>query len=273
MFTLNCNGRLLVVDKPIVMGILNITPDSFYTNSRYSTTDTAVAQAEKMLAEGATILDIGGQSTRPGSEQVSASDEWKRIEGPVRDIARRFPSAYISVDTFYATVAAHAVAEGAVIVNDISAGTMDTAMIETVASLNVPYVLMHMQGTPQTMQQNPHYEDVTAEVLDFFTWKKEELRRKGINDIIIDPGFGFGKSIAHNFELLSHFDRLRLAGSPLLAGLSRKSMISKTLGITASEALNGTTVLNTVALVKGANILRVHDVQAAMEAIRLVNCL
>jgi dihydropteroate synthase len=270
MFTLNCNGRLLVVDNPVVMGILNITPDSFYSGSRYSRTDTAIEKAEKMLADGATILDIGGQSTRPGSDRVSADEEWKRIEKPLIEMAKRFHQAFISVDTFYADVASKAVAEGAAIINDISAGTIDHNMINTVASLNVPYILMHMQGTPQTMQQNPQYKNVSLEVLDFFIHQKKELQQAGIKDIIIDPGFGFGKTIEHNFSLLHKFETFKILGAPLLAGLSRKSTVYKTLGITAEEALNGTTVLNTVALLKGANILRVHDVKEAAQAITLI---
>jgi dihydropteroate synthase len=269
MFTLNCKGRLLVVDKPIVMGIINATPDSFYSSSRIQATDDILKQAEKMLADGATILDIGGQSTRPGSEKITADEELKRVAEPIQKISQHFPEAFISIDTYYAAVAKEAVAAGACIVNDISAGTSDADMIKTVAGLQVPYVLMHMQGNPQTMQQNPQYENVCREVLDFFIAKKNELNNKGITDIIIDPGFGFGKTIAHNFELLNSLELFGIPDSPLLIGVSRKSTIWKTLGITANEALNGTTVLNTIGLIKGASILRVHDVKEAVEAITL----
>jgi dihydropteroate synthase len=269
MFTLNCKGRLLVVDKPIVMGIINATPDSFYSGSRIQSVDDIVKQAEKMLADGATILDIGGQSTRPGSEKITADEELKRVAEPIEKISQHFPEAFISIDTYYASVAKEAVAAGACIVNDISAGTLDTDMVATVAALQIPYVLMHMQGNPQTMQQNPQYENVCREVLDSFIAKKNELNNNGITDIIIDPGFGFGKTIAHNFELLNNLELFNILNSPLLIGVSRKSTIWKTLGITASEALNGTTVLNTIGLMKGASILRVHDVKEAVEAVTL----
>jgi dihydropteroate synthase len=269
MFTLNCKGRLLIVDKPIVMGIINITPDSFYSGSRQQGTAEILKQAEKMLKEGATILDIGGQSTRPGSEKITASEELKRIIEPIKEIATHFPEAYISVDTYYAAVAKEAVQAGACIVNDISAGSLDSELLSTVANLSVPYVLMHMKGTPQNMQQDPSYKNVSIEVLDFFIQKKKELHDTGITDIIIDPGFGFGKTIANNFDLLKHLSDFQLLKAPLLVGISRKSTIYKTLGITTAEALNGTTVLNTVALMNGASILRVHDVKEAKEAILL----
>lgn len=269
MFTLNCKGRLLVVDKPLVMGIINVTPDSFYSGSRYEGVDAVLRQAEKMLKDGATVLDIGGQSTRPGSEKLSADEELKRVITPVAAINKHFPEAFISIDTYYSQVAAGAVAAGASIVNDISAGSMDAAIIETVASLKVPYVLMHMQGTPQTMQKQPQYENVAREVLDFMIKKISELRKAGITDVIIDPGFGFGKTIAHNFELLNNLSVFRMLNSPLLLGVSRKSTIYKTLGITADESLNGTTVLNTIGLMNGASILRVHDVKEAVESVKL----
>jgi dihydropteroate synthase len=271
MFTLNCKGRLLVIDKPVVMGIINITPDSFYSGSRYQGTDAVLKQAEQMLNEGATILDIGGQSTRPGSEKLNAGQELERIIDPIAAINTHFPDAFISVDTYYADVANEAVAAGASIVNEISAGSMDEKMISTVAALQVPYILMHMQGTPQTMQQQPIYENVTKEVLDFFIQKKAELQKAGIHDIIIDPGFGFGKTITHNFELLRHLSLFKMLDAPLLLGISRKSTIYKTLDITAEQALNGTTVLNTIGLMNGAGILRVHDVKEAKEAITLFN--
>jgi dihydropteroate synthase len=270
MFTLNCKGRLLIVDKPLVMGIINATPDSFYTGSRYTGVDAILQQAEQMLNDGADILDIGGQSTRPGSEQVTASDELKRVADGIDAIHQQFPEAIISIDTYYSLVAKEAVAAGASIINDISAGSIDPAMIPVAASLHVPYILMHMKGTPQTMQQEAAYENVTKEVLDFFIKKVDELRKAGIRDIIIDPGFGFGKTIAHNFELLRHLSVFKMLECPLLLGISRKSTIYKTLGISADEALNGTTVLNTIGLLNGADIIRVHDVKEAKEAIRLV---
>ena len=269
MFTLNCKGRLLPVEKPIVMGIINVTPDSFYAGSRKQGIDDVVKQAEQMLKDGATILDIGGQSTRPGSEKVSVEEELKRVLEPIAAVNRHFPGAYISIDTYYSRVAREAVMAGACIINDISAGNLDEAMITTVASLDVPYVLMHMQGTPQTMQASPEYSNVTAEVLDFFIKKREELMSAGIRDIIIDPGFGFGKTIAHNFELIRNLPVFRLLQLPLMLGISRKATIYKTLGITADESLNGTTALNTIGLMQGAHILRVHDVKEAMQSIML----
>lgn len=270
MFKLNCKGRQLVIDKPLVMGIINVTPDSFYTGSRFAGTDAALKQAEQMLKEGATVLDIGGQSTRPGSERLSDEEEQKRVMEPLQAIHRYFPEAFISIDTYYASVAKEAVAAGASIINDISAGSMDKNMIAAVATLQVPYVLMHMQGTPGTMQANPVYKDVTKEVLDFFISKCMGLKNAGISDIIIDPGFGFGKSIAHNFELLRNLSVFNKLNFPVLLGISRKSSVYKTLGIAAEEALNGTTVLHTIGLLNGAAILRVHDVKEAMEAIRLL---
>jgi dihydropteroate synthase len=269
MFTLNCKGRLLLIKKPLVMGIINVTPDSFYAGSRHEGTDAVLHQAEQMLKDGAGILDIGGQSTRPGSERLSAEDELKRVIEPVHVIHQHFPEAFISIDTYYAAVAKEAVDAGASIVNDISAGTMDEQMIEMVATLKVPYVLMHMQGTRQTMHQHPHYEDLAKEILDFFIRKKDELQKRGIIDIIIDPGFGFGKTIAHNFELLRNLPVFNMLDCPLLLGISRKSTISQTLGITAEETLNGTTILNTIGLMNGASILRVHDVKEAVEAVML----
>jgi dihydropteroate synthase len=269
MFTLNCKGRLLVVDKPLVMGIINITPDSFYAGSRRQGTDAVLQQAKQMLDAGASILDIGGQSTRPGSEKLNAAEELERVIGPIMAIHQHFPEAFISVDTYYSAVAQQAVDTGACIINDISAGSIDKNMIATVASLQVPYILMHMQGTPQTMQEQAVYEDVTREVLDFFIRKMDELRKAGIPDIIVDPGFGFGKTIAHNFELLRNLEVFKILRAPLLLGISRKSSVYKTLGITAAEALNGTTVLHTIGLMNGADILRVHDVKEAREVITL----
>ena len=273
MFTLNCQGRLLVVDKPIVMGIINITPDSFYPGSRFTDLDLIVAQAKKMIEEGATILDIGGQSTRPGSELLSAREESQRVLPAIKAIKENLPDAIISIDTFYADVARSSVENGASIINDVSAGSMDPLMLDTVATLQVPYVLMHMKGTPGNMQNNPTYENVTREVLDFFIQKTKELKGKGIKDIIIDPGFGFGKTIAHNFELLKNLSVFKILDKPILLGISRKSTIYKTLGVTAAEALNGTTVLNTIGLMNGASILRVHDVKEAVETVTLFSAI
>jgi dihydropteroate synthase len=269
MFTLNCKGRLLVVDKPLVMGIINLTPDSFYPGSRKEGVDSVLQRAEQMLKDGATILDIGGQSTRPGSIKLNAEEELKRVIAPIEAINKNFPEAFISIDTYYAKVAASSVAAGACIVNDISAGSIDSAMIEIVSALKVPYILMHMQGTPQTMHDQPHYKNVATEVLDFLIKKIKELREAGITDIIVDPGFGFGKTISHNFELLRNLSVFNMLNSPVLLGISRKSIIYKSLGVTVEESLNGTTVLNTIGLMKGASILRVHDVKEAMEVIKL----
>ncbi len=270
MFTLNCKGRLLIIDEPVVMGIINITPDSFYSDSRKRLLNDVLLQAEKMLNDGAAILDIGGQSTRPASEVVGIEEELSRVIPAIDAINRRFPESFISIDTYYSKVAAEAVNAGAAMVNDISSGTLDEQMIQAVASLRVPYIAMHMKGTPQTMQQQAHYEDIILEVLDFFIKKTEECHQAGINDIIIDAGFGFAKTIAHNFTLLKNLSVFKMLQKPLLAGLSRKATVYKTLGITPEEALNGTTVLNTIALLNGADIIRVHDVKEAVEAIKLV---
>ena len=269
MFTLNCKGRLLVVDKPLVMGIINVTPDSFYSGSRHQGNDAVLRQAEQMLKDGAAILDIGGQSTRPGSEKSSADKELQRVIAPIELLYKNFPETFISIDTYYSKVAANAVEAGAVMVNDISAGSIDVAMINTVAKLKVPYVLMHMQGIPQTMQEQPEYESVTKEVLDFLIKKVNELRLSGIIDILVDPGFGFGKTIAHNFELLRNLSVFGILKCPVLLGISRKSTIYKTLDITVNDSLNGTTVLNTIGLMNGATVLRVHDVKEAVEAVKL----
>lgn len=271
MYTLNCKGNLLVVDKPLVMGILNITPDSFYEGHIEKNTGDILALAGKMLAEGADIIDIGGQSTRPGSKRITAEEEMKRVLPVIEAIKNKYPSAFISIDTYYSTVATASVKAGASIVNDISAGNMDDTMLEAVAALQVPYIVMHMQGTPETMQQDPQYDDVVKDVLDFFIQKIDACKKAGINDIIIDPGFGFGKTTAHNFLLLKHLSVLTMLDRPVLAGLSRKGTIYKTLQITANEALNGTTCLNTVALLNGASIVRVHDVKEARQVVTLLN--
>lgn len=270
MFTLNCAGRLLLIKEPIVMGIINTTPDSFFAGSRSSSADILLARAERMITEGATILDLGGQSTRPGSTLVHADEEAARVIPAIEAIHRRFPDQVISVDTFYASVARAAVAAGASIVNDVSAGTIDEDLIPTVAELKVPYVLMHMLGRPQTMQDAPVYQDVAAEVFDFLSFRMAAFTAAGIKDIIVDPGFGFGKTIAHNFELLRQLSLLQHLGKPVMVGLSRKGTVYKTLGVTAGEALNGSTVLHTIALLNGAQILRVHDVLEAVQAVRLI---
>lgn len=273
MYTLNCKGRLLVLDKPVVMGILNITPDSFYSGSRLSTgsrlQSEVLQKAEQMIKEGATILDIGGQSTRPGSDRLTADEELKRVLPAIEAIKKEFPSTFLSIDTYHAKVAKETVAAGIDIVNDISAGELDASMLSTVASLKVPFIAMHMQGNPDTMQQNPTYQNITREVVDYFIQKTATCKAAGIVDLILDPGFGFGKTITHNFQLLKTMEALQIFHVPILAGLSRKSTIWKTLQINPEEALNGTTVLNTLALTKGASILRVHDVKEAIETIKL----
>ena len=270
MFTLNCKGRLLVIDEPIVMGIINTTPDSFYPGSRITEIDSVLQKAGQMITDGAAIIDIGGQSTRPGSKRVSANEERDRVLPFIEAIHKNFPDIFISVDSFYALVVKQAIDAGASIVNDVSAGTIDPALIPTVASLNVPYVLMHMKGDPQTMQQNPTYENVVLEVFDFLNKKLFELKRAGINDIIIDPGFGFGKTIDHNFQLINNLNFFTQLSKPMLVGLSRKATVYKTLGTSSVDALNGTTVLNTICALNGASILRVHDVKEAKEVIQLV---
>ena len=270
MFTFNCKGRLLVIEEPIVMGIINATPDSFYAGSRAVQKETVLKKTEQMLKDGATIIDIGGQSTRPDSKRISADEELQRVIPLVDALHNAFPEAFISIDSFYATVAKEAVEAGACIVNDISAGTIDANMVATVASLNVPYILMHMQGDPQTMQQNTIYQNLVLDVFDFLNRKIKELHEAGIHDIIIDPGFGFGKTIEQNFELLNGLEFFTQLSKAVLVGLSRKSTIYKTLKIAPEAALNGTTVLHTIALLKGASILRVHDVKEAKQAVQLV---
>ena len=266
--TLNCRGRLVDLAKPAVMGILNITPDSFFADSRVSL-DSTVATAERMLRDGATFLDIGGYSTRPGAAEVSPSEEADRVLPVVTAILDAFPNALLSIDTFRASVARQAVAAGAALVNDIAGGTLDPAMFGTVAELGTPYILMHTRGTPQSMQAMATYDNVTTEVIDELALRLAELRSLGHKDIILDPGFGFAKTPDQNFELLHHLDDFRLFDEPILVGISRKTTIWKTLTIKPEDALNGTTVLNTVALLKGASILRVHDVREAVEAVKL----
>ena len=269
MYTLNCKGKLLVMDKPLVMGIINATPDSFVEGHLNKGIEGIADLATKMIADGADILDIGGQSTRPGSERVDADEEITRVIPVIETIRQLHNDAIISIDTYHSKVAAAAVAAGASIVNDISGGNMDADMLATVAQLKVPYICMHMQGTPDNMQQHPEYENVTTAVVDFFINKIAECKKAGILDVIIDPGFGFGKTIQHNFQLLKNLSVFIMFDLPLLIGISRKGTIYKTLQTDAADALNGTTVLNTIALMNGASILRVHDVKEAKETVTL----
>ena len=271
MFSLNCKGKLVFIEKPLVMGILNITDDSFYPNSRLKNTNDVEKQALKMLEEGADILDIGAQSTRPGSKRFSAKEELEKLLPAIGVILKHFPETLISIDTYHSEVAKETIDAGAAIINDISGGEMDKNMIATVASLKAPYICMHMKGVPETMQQQPHYDDVTKEVLDYFIKKTNECKRAGIHDVIIDPGFGFGKTVAHNFTLLKNLSVFKMLEKPILAGISRKSTIYKTLKIDVENSLNGTTVLNTLALLNGASLLRVHDVKEAKEVINLLD--
>lgn len=258
-----------MLDKPVVMGILNLTTDSFYKGYLEQSMQAIVDVAGKMIKDGATIVDIGGQSTRPGSERVGDSEERDRVLPAIESIRKNFPEAIISVDTYHASVAWAAVEVGAHIVNDVSAGSLDDDMISTVVDLGVPYICMHMQGTPQDMQQNPSYENVTVEVLDFLLRKIAECRALGVKDIIIDPGFGFGKTTQHNYELLKNLESFKIAETPILVGVSRKGMVYKTIGRTATEALAGTSALHMMALQNGANILRVHDVAEAVDCIKI----
>ncbi|MBI2282662.1 MAG: dihydropteroate synthase [Bacteroidetes bacterium] len=269
MYTLNCKGRLLEISRPVVMGIINITPDSFYPESRRFTVDSTLRIAETMLAEGARILDIGGQSTRPGSQTLTAAEEMARVLPVIEAICQRFPESFLSIDTYFSEVAKASVEAGVAIVNDISGGSFDNRMLAAVAALRVPYVCMHVKGSADTMHQSDAGVDITKEVLDYFIERKQACIDIGITDLIIDPGFGFSKTIAQNFEILKKLEVFSMLEKPLLLGVSRKSSIYKTLGITPDEALNGTTVLNTAGLLKGAAILRVHDVKAAAEAIEL----
>lgn len=270
MFTLNTKGRLLTADHPLVMGIINRTPDSFYPGSRVTDDTQLLQQAERMIREGADILDIGGQSTRPKAEGIGEEEELRRVISAIQLLHRKWPHLPLSVDTWYSRVAREAVAAGASMVNDISGGMLDPEMLATVGRLNVPYVCMHMKGTPATMNGEAVYEDVVREVLDFFIRRIEDCRRAGIHDVILDPGLGFAKTSAHNFQLLRQLSLFGITGKRLLLGVSRKSTIYRTLGITPEEALNGTTVLHTIGLLNGADILRVHDVKEAREAILLL---
>lgn len=271
---INVNGTLLDLSTPCVMGILNVTPDSFYAGSRMQTEVEIARRVEQIVTEGAGIIDIGAYSSRPNADNVSAREEMERLRTGLSVLRRVKPDAVVSVDTFRADVARMCVEEyGVAIINDIAAGEMDEEMFRTVAELNVPYIMMHMQGTPQDMQQHPHYDNLLKEVFQYFARKVQQLRDLGVKDIILDPGFGFGKTLEHNYELLNHLEEFRIFELPLLVGVSRKSMIYRLLGTTPQESLNGTTVIDTICLLKGADILRVHDVKEAVETIRIVEAM
>ncbi|HMG14524.1 MAG TPA: dihydropteroate synthase [Saprospiraceae bacterium] len=267
--TLNCKGKILDLSEPVVVGILNMTPDSFYDGSLYNNLELALERAQKMVEEGAKILDIGGMSSRPGSLEISIQEEIDRTSSIIELISKALPTTYISIDTYRAAVVKEAYKAGAHIVNDISAGRFDPELLNTVAELKMPYILMHMQSTPADMQKNPEYEDVVVEVLDFFSFTIDRLNKKGIYDIIIDPGFGFGKTVEHNYKLLKNLEIFKMCGMPILAGLSRKSLVSKVIGSKSKDSLEGTTAVNMIALQNGANLLRVHDVKAAMDCIKI----
>lgn len=271
--TINCRGSLIDLSTPKVMGILNLTPDSFYSASRNNADAVFLKNAEAMLEEGAAFLDVGGYSTRPGALDISPEEELKRVLPAVELLLKEFPEAIISVDTFRSEIAEACLEAGAAMINDISAGNLDKEMMRVVADHQVPYIMMHMRGTPQSMKDLNNYEDMMREILFYFSEKIKVARRHGIADVIVDPGFGFSKNISQNFELLNNLELFKILELPLLVGLSRKSTIYKTLGCEPAEALNGTTVLNTTALFKGANILRVHDVKQAVEAVKLTGCL
>ena len=269
--TINCKGTLISLDTPKVMGILNTTPDSFYSESRKTSLTALLKTAEEMQEQGATFLDIGGYSTRPGADEISEKEELDRVVPAIEAILKNFPESIISIDSFRSKVAAEALEAGAAMVNDISAANLDEKMLGIVAKYQVPYIMMHMRGTPQTMKDLNQYNDLTQDIIYYFSEKIRTARALGINDIIVDPGFGFSKDIPQNFELLSNLKKFKVLEVPVLAGLSRKSTIYKTLNCTPQEALNGTTVLNTMAIANGANILRVHDVKEAVESIKLMS--
>ncbi|WP_435254362.1 dihydropteroate synthase [Tenacibaculum sp. A30] len=269
--TINCKGTLLDLITPRVMGILNVTPDSFFDGGKYKNEYDFLAQTEKMLNEGATFIDIGAYSSRPGAKHISEEEELQRMLPVVELLVKNFPEILISIDSFRSRVVEESINAGAAIINDISGGKMDTNMFETVAKLQVPYIMMHMQGTPQNMQQNPEYENVVTEVLSFFAEQLFKLRQLKVNDVIIDVGFGFGKTVDQNYELLKNLSLFKSLDAPILTGVSRKSMLYKLLGTSAQEALNATTVANTIALLNGTHILRVHDVKEAVEAVTIVN--
>lgn len=267
--TLNIKGRLVSAGDPMIMGILNVTPDSFYDGGRYTEEDSIKCRIDSILEEGADIIDIGAYSSRPGATDISVEEEWKRLEKALSLIFKMHPDAVVSVDTFRSEIARKAVEAGAAMVNDISGGDSDTDMFSTIADLHVPYIMMHMQGTPQTMQDSPRYNNVTNDILELFNLKINRLRELGVKDIILDPGFGFGKTTIDNYDIMNNMEKFRIFGMPLLVGVSRKSMIYKTLNTDAAKSLNGTSVLNTIALIKGAAILRVHDVREAVECVKL----
>lgn len=268
-YTLNCKGKLLDLSHPIVMGILNVTPDSFYDGGKYVSDTSILEKGAKMLEEGAQIIDIGGMSSRPGAEIISIQEELDRVLPNIEMIMKHYPEAIISIDTIRSAVAKQAVQSGASIINDISAGKFDDQLFQTVADLDVPYILMHMQGKPKDMQENPAYKDIALEVLDFMIAQVGQLRALGVKDICIDPGFGFGKSLEHNYQLLKKMHIFKILELPILAGISRKSMIYKLLNTTPDKALNGTSALHMIALQEGARILRVHDVREAVEVVQL----
>ena len=267
---ISCKGKLIDLTTPKIMGILNLTPDSFYDGGLYNNTDRALAQTEKMLLEGATFIDVGGASSKPGAVEVSADEELARVLPVIEKIHIKFPDTLISIDTYRSDVAQQAVAAGAAMVNDISGGNLDAKMLKTVGALGVPFVAMHMQGKPQNMQDKPSYDNILTDIRSFFAAKIDAAHKAGIHDIIIDPGFGFGKTLEHNYALLKHLSSIQMDGVPMLIGVSRKSMIYKLLQIEVAEAGNGTSVLNTVALQQGAQILRVHDVKEAHQAVQLI---
>ncbi len=267
--TLNCKGQLIDLASPKVMGILNVTPNSFFDGGKFKNETEILSQVEKMLEEGATFIDIGAYSSKPNAEFVSEAEELQRIVPIVQLILQHFPETLLSIDTFRSEVARVCIENGAAIINDISAGNLDPKMMETIAKYNVPYIMMHLRGTPQTMQTMTQYENIVKEILFYFSERIAKARSFGINDLIIDPGFGFAKTLEQNYEVLQKMELFEILELPLLVGFSRKSMIYKTLNVTAQEALNGTTVLNTIALTKGAKILRVHDVKEAMECVSL----
>ena len=267
---ISCKGKLIELTTPKIMGILNLTPDSFYDGGLYNNTDRSLAQTEKMLLEGATFIDVGGASSKPGTVEVSADEELARVLPVIEKIHIKFPDTLISIDTYRSDLAQQAVAAGAAMVNDISGGNLDAKMLKTVGALGVPFVAMHMQGKPQNMQDKPSYDNILTDIRSFFAAKIDAAHKAGIHDIIIDPGFGFGKTLEHNYALLKHLSSIQMDGVPMLIGVSRKSMIYKLLQIEVAEAGNGTSVLNTVALQQGAQILRVHDVKDAHQAVQLI---
>ena len=271
LITLECNSKLLDLSTPAIMGILNLTDDSFYDGGQHNSIKKALLQTEKMLDDGAKIIDIGAYSSRPKAKHISHDEEWQRLEKTLQIINKEFPQAILSVDTFRSEIARRSIDNGADIINDISAGNLDPQMFDTVADLNVPYIMMHMQGTPQTMQDNPHYNCIEKEVVNYFLNKVKTLQQKGLSKIIIDPGFGFGKTLEHNYQLLNNLEELHTLELPLLVGVSRKSMVYKVLETDAKNSLNGTTAINTLCLSKGASILRVHDVKEAIECVKLIN--